>query len=57
MKPSKEGIAYSIIQTLEMIFPNSSDKDGNDAWYIGKSDEGLLTIHFILAEENEDEKV
>ena len=56
METSKEGIAYSIIQTLEMIFPNSSDKDGNDAWYIGKSDEGLLTIHFILNEDNTDEE-
>ena len=44
----------NILQTLEMIFPNSSDKDENDAWFVGKSAEGLLTIHFILDEENED---
>ena len=44
-----------IIQTLEMTYPNSSDKEDNDAWFVGKSDEGLLTVHFILDEENGDD--
>lgn len=42
---------YDILQTLEMIYPNSSDKEENDAWFVGKSHEGLLTIHFILDDE------
>lgn len=42
---------YDILQTLEMVYPNSSDKEENDAWFVGKSHEGLLTIHFILDEE------
>ena len=47
---------YDIIQTLEMIYPNSSDKDKNDAWFVGKSSEGLLTIHFILDEEEDSDE-
>ena len=48
---------YDIMQALEMTFPNSSDKDENDAWFVGQSDEGLLTIHFIVDEENTDEQI
>ena len=25
---------YDLLQTLEMIFPNSSDKEENDSWFI-----------------------
>jgi len=49
---------YDILQTLEMIYPNSSDKDKNDAWFVGRSSEDLLTIHFILDEkEKSDEQI
>lgn len=47
---------YDILQALEMMFPNSSDKDDNDAWFVGKSHEGLLTIHFILDEEEDNDE-
>ena len=48
---------YDILQTLEMTFPNSSDKEDNDAWFVGKSDEGLLTVHFILDEEDDTDEL
>jgi len=47
---------YDILQTLEMIFPNSSDDANNNAWFVGKSNEGLLTIHFILDEGTTDDE-
>lgn len=47
---------YDILQALEMMFPNSSDKDDNDAWFVGKSHEGLLTVHFILDEEEDNDE-
>jgi len=44
---------YDLLQTLEMIFPNSSDKDHNDAWFITEDefaqDEGVfIQITFKL---------
>jgi hypothetical protein len=46
---------YDLLQTLEMIFPNSSDKDHNDAWFITEDeyaqDEGVfIQITFKLDE-------
>jgi len=46
---------YELLQALEMAFPNSSDKDSNDAWYLGETDEGYQTVVFIV-EEQTDEK-
>jgi hypothetical protein len=42
---------YGLAQTLEMIFPNSSDKDENDAWFFGESDEGYQTVVFKIDED------
>lgn len=52
---------YDLLQTLEMIFPNSSDKEYNDAWFITKDEfdqeEGtFIQITFKIDKENDDEQ-
>ena len=37
---------YDIMQTLEMLYPNSSDKDENDAWVVVDETDGTLTVRF-----------
>ena len=46
---------YELLQALEMAFPNSSDKDSNDAWYLGETDEGYQTVVFIVEEDKSNE--
>jgi hypothetical protein len=43
---------YDLLQTLEMVFPNSSDKEKNDSWFIANQneDQKTVTITFFLHE-------
>ena len=48
---------YDLLQTLEMIFPNSSDKKHNDAWFITEDEfdqeEGtFIQVTFKIEKEN-----
>ena len=45
---------YDLLQTLEMIFPNSSNKEENDSWFVASEDEGIVRIAFFVDIEEED---
>lgn len=46
---------YELLQALEMIFPNSSDKDENDAWFVADEDEGIVKVCFIVDPDSDDD--
>ena len=46
---------YDIMQTLEMLYPNSSDKDENDAWVVVDETDGTLTVRFTWGEDEEND--
>lgn len=44
-----------LLKYLEMAFPNSSDKDENDEWYVINVGEYYINIAFKINQENTDE--